>query len=61
MATARKHLDSYVDKSTSNADKERIDAFVNRFEKRRLQHLEDLVRNGKLSRSFEMNELTEVD
>lgn len=61
MATARKHLDSYADKSTLNADKERIEAFVNRFEKRRIEHLKDLVRNGKLNRSFEMNGLTEVD
>lgn len=61
MATARRCLNSYIDKSATNADNERIEAFVNRFEKRRIEHLEDLVRNGKMNQSFEMNELTKVE
>lgn len=61
MATARKCLNSYVEKPALNADNERVEAFVNRFEKRRIEHLENLVRNGKISRSFEMNELTKVE
>lgn len=61
MATARSYLNSYVAKSAIDADKERIEAFVNQFEKRHIEHLEDLVRNRKLNQSFEMNELTKVD
>lgn len=61
MATARKYLNSYVEKPASNPDKERIEKFVNQFEQRRIEHLENLVRNGKLNRSFEMNGLTKVE
>ncbi len=60
MTTARRYLNGYVEKAASNADGDRIEAFVNQFEKRRIEHLENLVRNGKLDRSFEMNELTKV-
>lgn len=61
MATARRCLNSYVEKSATKADNERIEAFVNMFEKRRIEHLEDLVRNGRINQSFEMNELTKVE
>lgn len=61
MATARRCLNSYVEKSAMNADQERIEAFVNQFEKRRIEHLEDLVRNGKKNQPLEVNELASVD
>jgi len=61
MATARRYLDNYVEKSAINADKERVETFVKQFEKRRIEHLENLVRNGKIYQSLEINELTKVD
>lgn len=61
METARKHLNSYVEKSAVNADNDRIEAFVELFEKRRIEYLEDLVRNRKMNQSFETNELTKLD
>lgn len=61
MATARRYINSYVEKPPPTADRERIEAFVNQFEKRRIEHLKNLVRNGKTNRTFEMNELTKVE
>lgn len=61
IATARRYYNGYVEKPALAADKERVEVFVNQFEKRRTEHLKNLVRNGKMNRSFAVNELTNVE
>lgn len=41
MVNARRCLDNYAEKATTTA--ERVESFINRNEKRRIEHLEDLI------------------